>query len=410
MRKCVPGSYSRYQKFVWKSSRTFLPSPTLVLNRMFNLPLRSLPRASWGKKLLQTHLFGSVSFFSTGARTLATEPTPRITQAAGDLTDLEKQHEIIARQTKLSKETVQLKKLKPTSPGLRWWRKPMYPYLWKGKPVRALTKTRVSRSGRNHTGRIVVRHRGGGHQRRIRFIDYHRKEPGRQTVVRIEYDPNRTAHIALLKHNDTGNLSYIIACQGLREGDIVESFRSGIPEYLMEEMGGRIDPAILNAKTAQKGNCLPISMIAVGTIVHNVSETVHGPAKYCRAAGANARIVNKIPEKRKAVVRLQSGEERYVSIDACATLGVTSNPDHQHESLGKAGRSRHRGIRPTVRGVAQNKCDHPMGGGRGKSKSNKLSMSPWGVLAKGGFKTRRGKNINKQKVRDRPRGKLSQRN
>ncbi|GAV29685.1 54S ribosomal protein [Pichia membranifaciens] len=208
-------------------------------------------------------------------------------------------------------------------------------------------------------------------------MDYERVKPGPQTVVRIEYDPNRTSHIALIKHNETKELSYIIACEGLRPGDEVESFRAGIPKRFIEEMGGKIDPALLSVKISRKGNCLPISMITV---------------------------VSKLPEEGRAIVQLQSGEQRYVALEACATLGITSNSAHHNESLGKAGRNRHKGIRPTVRGVAMNTCDHPLGGGRGKSKCNKPSMSPWGVLAKGGFKTRTGKHVNKNKFKDRPRG------
>lgn len=321
-----------------------------------------------------------------------------------DIATLEKQDELIRRRRKLSKEITQMKKLKPVSPGLRWYRSPIYPYLYKGRPVRALTEAKRGKGGRNHSGRITVRHRGGGHKRRIRLVDFTRTEPGQQTVQRIEYDPGRTSHIALLKNNKTEKLSYIVACDGLRAGDVVESYRQGIPEDLLREMGGRVDPAILSVRTAQRGNCLPISMIPIGSIVHNVGITPVGPAKFCRAAGTYARIVSKIPEKRKAIVRLQSGEHRYVALEACATIGIVSNIDHQNRSLGKAGRSRWLGIRPTVRGVAMNKCDHPHGGGRGKSKSKKLSMSPWGQLAKG-FKTRRGKNQNRMKVRDRPRGK-----
>lgn len=321
-----------------------------------------------------------------------------------DIATLEKQDELIRRRRKLSKEITQMKKLKPVSPGLRWWRTPIYPYLYKGRPVRALTEAKRGKGGRNHSGRITVRHRGGGHKRRIRLVDFTRTDPGQQTVQRIEYDPGRTSHIALLKNNQTGKLSYIIACDGLRAGDVVESYRQGIPEDLLREMGGKVDPAILSVRTAQRGNCLPISMIPIGSIVHNVGITPVGPAKFCRAAGTYARIISKTPEKKKAIVRLQSGEHRYVSLEACATIGIVSNIDHQNRSLGKAGRSRWLGIRPTVRGVAMNKCDHPHGGGRGKSKSKKLSMSPWGQLAKG-FKTRRGKNQNRMKVRDRPRGK-----
>lgn len=322
-----------------------------------------------------------------------------------DHTDLEKQDLLTRRQIELSKEKVLMKKLKPTSPGIRWWRRPIYPYLWKGKPHKPLTIKKISKSGRNHSGKITVRHRGGGVQRRIRMIDYQRTEPGIQTVQRIEYDPNRTAHIALIKHNDTGVLSYIVACEGLRAGDEVESFRQGIPRRIIDEMGGKIDPALLSVKISRKGNCLPVHMIPVGTIIHNIGEYKNGDAKYCRAAGSYGRIIGKVPEKKQAIVALQSGEQRYVSLDACATLGVTSNSAHHNESLGKAGRNRLKGIRPTVRGVAQNTCDHPLGGGRGKSKSNKVSMSPWGVLAKGGFKTRTGKHVNKNKFKDRPRGK-----
>ncbi|QLQ78284.1 hypothetical protein HG537_0A05310 [Torulaspora globosa] len=328
----------------------------------------------------------------------------KIIPDTSDIATLEKQDELIKRRRKLSKEITQMKKLKPVSPGLRWYRSPIYPYLYKGRPVRALTVAKRGKGGRNHSGRITVRHRGGGHKRRIRLVDFSRTEPGQQTVQRIEYDPGRTSHIALLKNNKTGKLSYIIACDGLRAGDVVESYRQGIPQDLLREMGGKVDPAILSVRTAQRGNCLPISMIPVGSIVHNVGITPVGPGKFCRAAGTYARIISKIPEKRKAIVRLQSGEHRYVSLEACATIGIVSNIDHQNRSLGKAGRSRWLGIRPTVRGVAMNKCDHPHGGGRGKSKSKKLSMSPWGQLAKG-FKTRRGKNQNRMKVRDRPRGK-----
>ncbi|CAI4059892.1 hypothetical protein SKDZ_05G0210 [Saccharomyces kudriavzevii ZP591] len=333
--------------------------------------------------------------------------TPRLLKIVPNDTDivtLERQDELIKRRRKLAKEVTQMKRLKPVSPGLRWYRSPIYPYLFKGRPVRALTVVRKKHGGRNNSGKITVRHHGGGHKNRTRLIDFSRWEGGSQTVQRIEYDPGRSSHIALLKHNTTGELSYIIACDGLRPGDVVESYRKGIPQSLLDEMGGKVDPAILSVKTTQRGNCLPISMIPIGTIVHNVGITPVGPGKFCRSAGTYARVLAKLPEKKKATVRLQSGEHRYVSLEAIATVGVVSNIDHQNRSLGKAGRSRWLGIRPTVRGVAMNKCDHPHGGGRGKSKSNKLSMSPWGQLAKG-YKTRRGKNQNRMKVKDRPRGK-----
>lgn len=340
----------------------------------------------------------------------ATTPTPinvqllKVVPNDADLVTLEKQDALIKRRRKLSKEITKLKKLKPVSPGLRWYRAPIYPYLHKGRPVRSLTVAKRGTGGRNNSGKITVRHRGGGHKRRIRIVDFSRFKPGEQTVQRIEYDPGRSAHIALLKHNKTGELSYILACDGLRAGDTVESYRNGVPENLLQEMGGKIDPAILSVRTAQRGNCLPISMIPIGAIIHNVGITPVGSGKFCRAAGTYARVIAKFQDKKKAIVRLQSGEQRYVSLEACATLGVVSNIDHQNRSLGKAGRSRWRGIRPTVRGVAMNKCDHPHGGGRGKSKSKKLSMSPWGQLAKG-YKTRKGKNQSRMKVKDRPRGK-----
>ncbi|SSD59943.1 probable 54S ribosomal protein RML2, mitochondrial [Saccharomycodes ludwigii] len=336
---------------------------------------------------------------------LITPQILKIVPTETDVTVLEQQDELIKRRRKLSKEVTNMKKLKPVSPGLRWYRAPYYPYLYTGRPVRYLTFAKRGTGGRNHSGKITVRHRGGGHKRRIRTVDFGRMESGQQIVQRIEYDPGRSGHIALLKHKETGELSYILACDGLREGDVVESFRKGVPNHLLNLMGGKVDPAILSIHTAQRGNCLPIRMIPVGAIVHNIGTTPIGPAKFCRSAGTYGRILAKIPEKSKAVVRLQSGEHRYVHLDACATMGVVSNIDHQNRSLGKAGRSRWRGIRPTVRGVAMNKCDHPHGGGRGKSKSKKLTVSPWGQLAKG-YKTRRGKHQNRMKVRDRPRGKV----
>lgn len=320
-------------------------------------------------------------------------------------TDLELRDDNLKRRLKLAKAAVQMKRIKPYSPSLRWYRAPIYPYLHKGKPLRALTIARRGKSGRNNTGRITVRHRGGGHKRRIRLVDFFRNDMGVHTVVRIEYDPGRTGHIALLEHNESKGLSYIVACEGLRAGDEIQSFRSGIPQDIIDSMGGNPAPAMLSARTAQRGNCLPISMIPLGTVIHNIGITAAGPAKFCRAAGTYGRLFEKIPDKQQAVVRLQSGEYRYVHLDACATIGIVSNPSHQHASLGKAGRARHLGIRPTVRGLAMNKTEHPHGGGRGKSKGKKVSMSKWGVKAKSGFKTRIGKNVNKLVVKQRPRTK-----
>ncbi|PRT53875.1 54S ribosomal protein RML2, mitochondrial [Wickerhamiella sorbophila] len=320
-----------------------------------------------------------------------------------NLTELEQQDLNIKKQLRLVKTAVRMKVPRPIAPSLRWYRWPQYPYLHKGGPVKALTVTRHPSSGRNNTGRIMIRHQGGGKQRRVRIVDMFRLAEGVNTVKRIEYDPNRSAHLALLE-NDQGALSYIPATVGMRAGDEVESFRQGVPQRITDAMGGSVDPGILAGLTAKRGNCLPLRMVPLGTVVHNIGMTKLGPAKFCRAAGTYGRLYEKIPERNRAVVRLQSGETRYVALDACATIGMVSNPDHQHRSFGKAGRSRNLGIRPTVRGGAMNKCDHPLGGGRGKSKGNKIPVSPWGVIAKNGFKTRRGKNVNRMVIRGRPRG------
>lgn len=373
---------------------------------------RIIPKSSWTAsiRLASTAAPATEQPTAAAAEVAVAAKPPSIQQLIiipprdADLTELEKQDQTIKRRRKLAKEIVQLKRYKPTSPGVRWYRAPIYPHLWKGNPYRALTIPKKKHGGRNNTGHITVRGRGGGHKRRIRLIDYSREDSGPQEVLRIEYDPGRTAHIALLKNLETDKKSYIIASDGLRAGDIVESFMQGIPERLMKEMGGKIDPAILAAKTNQKGNCLPLRMIPIGATIHNIGLLNNAPGKMCRAAGTYGRLMQKLPEKKKAIVKLQSGEHRYVHLDSCATLGIVSNIAHQHLSLGKAGRSRWRDRRPKVRGVAMNTCDHPHGGGRGKSKGNRNSVSPWGQLAKG-YKTRRGKNQNRMKVKDRPRGK-----
>lgn len=326
-----------------------------------------------------------------------------------NLTELEQQDKAIREQLKVVKTQVQMKAPRPVSPSLRWYRWPIYNYLHRGGPVKPLTVTRKPSSGRNHTGRITVRHQGGGHARRVRVVDLHRLGSGVKRVERIEYDPNRSAHLALLSEpSPQGHgvlYSYIPATVGMRAGDEVQSFRQGIPSDVMAKMGGSADPGILAGLVAKRGNCMPLHMVPLGTVVHNIGLTKQGPAKFCRSAGTYGRLYEKIPSQGRAIVRLASGETRYVSLDACATIGVVSNPDHQHRSFGKAGRSRNLGIRPTVRGVAMNKVDHPLGGGRGKSKGNKIPVSPWGVIAKGGFKTRVGKHTNKQVISGRPRGR-----
>lgn len=257
-----------------------------------------------------------------------------------------------------------LRTYKPRTPGVRHLRRPINDHLWKGRPFLPLTfrKKGHGKGGRNNSGRVTIRHRGGGHKRRIRTVDFDRMVPGKHTVERIEHDPGRTAHIALLNEEATGKKSYIVAAEGMRAGDVVQSYRAGVPKDLLESMGGVIDPGVLAAKTAWRGNCLPMHMIPVGTMIYNVGSAKGRGAVFCRSAGTYAIVVSKDDEATKAssgsqryvTVRLQSGEIRKVSRDACATIGVASNPNYHHTQLGKAGRKRWLNIRPTVRGLAMN--------------------------------------------------------
>jgi ribosomal protein L2 len=258
---------------------------------------------------------------------------------------------------------VPLRTYKPRTPGLRHLKRPVNDHLWEGRPHLKLTIARKGQhlGGRNNTGRVTVRHRGGGHKRRIRIVDYKRYLPGKHTVDRIEYDPNRSSHLALLTRVATGEKSYIVAADGMREGDEVESYRTGLPKDLMASMGGTIDPGMLAAKTAARGNCLPIHMVPLGSQVFNVGSKSQGGGVFCRSAGTYATIVNKEEvektngtEIKSVIIRMQSGEIRKVSADACCTIGVASNPQAHFASLGKAGRSRWLGRRPEVRGVAMN--------------------------------------------------------
>ncbi|KAK0730602.1 translation protein SH3-like domain-containing protein [Lasiosphaeris hirsuta] len=323
--------------------------------------------------------------------------------------------ELSAAATKTDNQTILMKTYKPRTPGLRHLKRPINDHLWKGRPYLPLTypKKGQAKGGRNNTGVITVRHRGGGHKRRIRTVDFERKAPGPHLVERIEYDPGRSAHIALLTEQATNRKSYIVAADGMRAGDIVQSYRAGIPQDLLDSMGGVIDPGILASKTCWRGNCLPAHMVPVGTVVYNVGSRPNGGAVFCRSAGTHATIVSKDEETREdgtkvmtgkfVNVRLQSGEIRKISKDACVTVGVSSNIHHQYRQLGKAGRSRWLNIRPTVRGLAMNAFEHPHGGGRGKSKGNRHPSSPWGKPAKSGYKTRRKSNVNKWVVTPRVR-------
>lgn len=349
-----------------------------------------------GRSGITRALPSTTSLWICGTRYFATE---------ADQTDLEQKDELYRRQRKLALANVRIKSYANghLQPGSTHFKKPVHEHLHKGKSVRELTVPKKKTAGRNNTGKITIRGRGGGHKQRVRLVDTHRLLPGKQTVVRIEYDPNRSGHIALIKHSETGDLSYILAASGLRTGDVVESFRSGLPEDFLQEMrdtnNGEIDDALLTSRIMQRGNCLPLKMIPVGSIIHNIGLHPNGRGQLVKSAGTFARLLSKHPDQNKVIIKLSSGEHRYVNLKCQATLGVVSNKEHKSISWGKAGRSRHRGFRPQVRGVAMNACDHPHGGGRGKSKSNKVSQSMWGI--KKFAKTRTHKHVNKQKVKDR---------
>ncbi|MGE3769555.1 MAG: 50S ribosomal protein L2 [Bdellovibrionales bacterium] len=260
-----------------------------------------------------------------------------------------------------------LRKFKPTSNGRRQLILTDRKELHKGEPVKKLTEGLTKSGGRNNTGRITSRHRGGGAKRRYRMIDFKRRKfDVEATVERLEYDPNRSAFIALLTYKD-GEQAYILAPQRLKAGDVIVS-------------GERVD--------VKPGNCMPLKNIPVGTIVHNVELKAGKGGQMARSAGTYVQLVGR--DQGYAQVKLSSGELRIVSGDCLATIGAVSNPDRMNESMGKAGRNRWKGIRPQTRGMAMNPIDHPMGGGEGRSKSGKHPMSPWGKNSKGA-KTRHNK-------------------
>ncbi len=237
------------------------------------------------------------------------------------------------------------------------------------EPVRALLEPLKKNSGRNSYGRITVRHRGGGNKRKYRIIDFKRaRVDAPATVQRLEYDPNRSAFIALIKYED-GELSYILAPVGLKAGDVVVSSPSA---------------------DIKPGNCLPIANIPVGTVIHNIELNPGRGAQLVRAAGTSAQLMAK--EGEMAQVRMPSGEVRFIRMDCTAVIGQVGNIDHENVHLGKAGRKRHMGIRPTVRGSVMNPCDHPHGGGEGRSPVGRPGpVTPWGKPALG-LKTRKTKN------------------
>ena len=253
-----------------------------------------------------------------------------------------------------------LKTHNPTTPGRRGFVLVDRAELWKGKPEKSLTEGLRNKGGRNNNGRITARRRGGGHKRRYRIIDFKRlKHDVEATVLRLEYDPNRTAFIALIKYAD-GELSYILAPQRLREGDKIIS-------------GDIVD--------IKPGNAMPMQNIPVGTIVHNVEMKVGKGGQIARSAGTYAQIIGK--DQGYAQLRLNSGELRMVRAECMATVGAVSNPDQQNIKLGKAGRKRWLGKRPSVRGVAMNPIDHPHGGGEGRTSGGRHPVTPWGKPTKG---------------------------
>ncbi|MBL1352845.1 MAG: 50S ribosomal protein L2 [Zetaproteobacteria bacterium] len=257
-----------------------------------------------------------------------------------------------------------LKSLKPTSNGNRGRIGIVNGELYKGRPESSLTQGLTKSGGRNNNGRITSHHRGGGHKRLYRMIDFKRDNHGVEgKVSRIEYDPNRTANIALVVFSN-GDKRYILAPQGLRPGDVV-----------MSGLGSEIRP----------GNALPLSSIRVGTMLHNIEMKPGKGAQIGRSAGTAVQLMGK--EGSKAILKLPSGEFRRVDIRCMASIGVVGNSDHSNQKVGKAGRSRWLGVRPNVRGVAMNPVDHPHGGGEGRTAGGRHPVTPWGVPTKG-HKTR----------------------
>lgn len=268
-------------------------------------------------------------------------------------------------------------KCKPTSPGRRFVVKVVSEDLHKGAPYAPLTEAKTRKGGRNNNGRITTRHQGGGHKQKYRIIDFRRNKDGViGEVERIEYDPNRSAHIALIKYLD-GERRYIIAPKGLKAGDRIQS-GSGAP--------------------IKTGNALPLRNIPLGSTVHNVELKPGKGGQLARSAGGSVQVLAK--EGAHVTLRLRSGEMRKVNAECRATIGEVSNSEHSLRSLGKAGAKRWRGVRPTVRGVAMNPVDHPHGGGEGRTSGGRNPVTPWGVPTKG-YKTRTNKRTRKMIVRDR---------
>ena len=270
-----------------------------------------------------------------------------------------------------------LKNFKPTTPSQRQLVLVDRSHLWKGKPVKSLTEGLSKSGGRNNTGRVSVWHRGGGHKRTYRLVDFKRTKfgvPG--TVERLEYDPNRTAFIALIKYED-GELSYILAPQRLAPGDTV----------IADETAD-----------VKPGNAMPLASMPIGTIVHNVEMKPGKGGQIARAAGTYVQLVGR--DGGYAILKLKSGETRMLPAECMATVGAVSNPDNSNVVFGKAGRMRWKGRKPVVRGVAMNPVDHPHGGGEGRTSGGRHPVTPWGKSTKG-KKTRSNKASDKFILRSR---------
>jgi len=272
-----------------------------------------------------------------------------------------------------------LKKAKPTSAGRRFQVSVKTPGLHKGRPHSALVSSKAKNGGRNNLGRITVRHQGGGHKKLYRVIDFKRDKDGVPGVVeRLEYDPNRSAHIALIKYAD-GERRYILAPNGIEAGAPVIS-GTDVP--------------------IKVGNTLPIKHIPVGSVIHNVEMKPGKGGQLARSAGSSAQLAAR--EGTYATLRLRSGEMRKIHVDCRATIGEVGHGEHNLRKIGKAGAQRWRGIRPTVRGVAMNPVDHPHGGGEGRTSGGRHPVSPWGTPTKG-YKTRANKRTDSMIVRGRKR-------
>ena len=274
-----------------------------------------------------------------------------------------------------------LKNFNPTSPGVRSLTLVNKGELHKGKPVKNLTEGLTKSGGRNNTGRITTYHRGGGHKRRYRLVDFKRQKfDVVGTVERLEYDPNRTAFIALISYED-GEQAYILAPQRLKAGDNVIA-------------GEKVD--------VKPGNAMPLKNMPIGTIIHNVELKAGKGGQMARSAGTYAQLVGR--DAGYAQIKLASGELRRVRGECMASVGPVSNPDNMNQSMGKAGRTRWKGIRPTVRGVVMNPVDHPHGGGEGRSSGGRHPVTPWGKPTKG-RRTRSNKSTDQYIIRSRHRQK-----